>query len=72
MHARSDCFAVIHCSNSQCERHRCTFLFTGMHYGLRRVHPQAHVVGAFDLNEVANDVYEHNFGWRPWQARSHT
>ena len=27
---------------------------------------------AFDLNGVANDVYEHNFGMRPWQAWKNT
>ncbi|BDA49241.1 probable tRNA (cytosine(38)-C(5))-methyltransferase [Coccomyxa sp. Obi] len=40
----------------------------GMHFGLRKACPEARVVAAFDLNEVANDVYEHNFGWRPWQG----
>ncbi|EIE24809.1 S-adenosyl-L-methionine-dependent methyltransferase [Coccomyxa subellipsoidea C-169] len=40
----------------------------GMHYGLQQACPTAQVVAAFDLNGVANDVYEHNFGWRPWQG----
>lgn len=28
------------------------------------------VVEAFDINDVANDVYEHNFGHRPYQVQS--
>ena len=44
------------------------FNVAGMHYGLQQACPQAEVVAAFDLNEVANDVYEYNFGWRPWQG----
>lgn len=28
----------------------------------------AAVVEAFDINDVANDVYENNFGHRPHQA----
>ena len=31
---------------------------------------RAEVVEAFDINDVANDVYEHNFGHRPYQVRS--
>jgi site-specific DNA-cytosine methylase len=31
---------------------------------------RAEVVEAFDINDVANDVYEHNFGHRPCQVRS--
>lgn len=30
----------------------------------------AEVVEAFDINDVANDVYEHNFGHRPCQVVS--
>jgi site-specific DNA-cytosine methylase len=30
---------------------------------------RAEVVEAFDINDVANDVYEHNFGHRPCQVR---
>ncbi|OEL20854.1 hypothetical protein BAE44_0018125 [Dichanthelium oligosanthes] len=30
---------------------------------------RADVVEAFDINDVANDVYEHNFGHRPCQAK---
>lgn len=29
---------------------------------------KAEVVEAFDINNVANDVYEHNFGHRPYQV----
>lgn len=29
---------------------------------------EAVVLEAFDINEVANDVYEHNFGHRPSQV----
>ena len=39
-----------------------------MHYALLQAAPHAHVVRAFDINEVANDVYEHNFGQRPWEG----
>lgn len=42
----------------------------GMHFGLQQASPSATVVAAYDLNEVANDVYEHNFGWRPWQVQN--
>jgi tRNA (cytosine38-C5)-methyltransferase len=31
---------------------------------------RAEVVEAFDINDVANDVYEHNFGHRPCQVPS--
>lgn len=40
----------------------------GLHYGLLQACPQAEVVAAFDLNEVANDTYEHNFGLKPMQV----
>jgi site-specific DNA-cytosine methylase len=30
----------------------------------------ADVVEAFEINEIANDVYEHNFGHRPNQVSS--
>ncbi|CAA2958056.1 tRNA (cytosine(38)-C(5))-methyltransferase isoform X1 [Olea europaea subsp. europaea] len=32
----------------------------------------ATVVEAFDINDVANDVYEHNFGHRPYQGNIQT
>lgn len=25
-------------------------------------------MGAFEVHNIANDVYEHNFGWRPTQV----
>lgn len=28
----------------------------------------AKIVEAFDINDKANDVYEHNFGHRPYQV----
>ena len=39
-----------------------------MHYGLTHVFPDAEVACAFDINTVANDVYEHNLGTRPYQV----
>jgi len=33
---------------------------------------RAEVVEAFDINDVANDVYEHNFGHRPCQGNIQT
>jgi site-specific DNA-cytosine methylase len=39
----------------------------GLHYSLLRARPAATVVGAFDINPNSNDVYEHNFGARPFQ-----
>lgn len=40
-----------------------------MHYALKSVIPSAQVIAAFDINDVANDVYEHNFKFRPKQVR---
>ena len=39
-----------------------------MHYGLEIGAPWASVVGAFEVHNIANDVYEHNFSWRPTQV----
>ena len=39
-----------------------------MHYGLQIGAPRVHVVGAFEVHNIANDVYEHNLGWRPTQV----
>ncbi|XP_024390498.1 tRNA (cytosine(38)-C(5))-methyltransferase 2 isoform X3 [Physcomitrium patens] len=39
----------------------------GLRYSLQEAGVEAVVVEAFDINEVANDVYEHNFGHRPSQ-----
>lgn len=40
----------------------------GLRYSLEYAGVSAAVVEAFDINEVANDVYEHNFGHRPNQG----
>ncbi|KAL0327599.1 UNVERIFIED_CONTAM: tRNA (cytosine(38)-C(5))-methyltransferase 2 [Sesamum angustifolium] len=42
----------------------------GMRYSLIEAGVGAEVVEAFDINDVANDVYEHNFGHRPHQKGS--
>lgn len=39
-----------------------------MHFALQNVLPSAEVVAAFDINDLANDVYEHNFNFRPKQV----
>lgn len=39
-----------------------------MHYALKQSFPAAEVVCAFDINTVANDVYQHNHGKRPHQV----
>lgn len=40
----------------------------GMRYSLINAAVNAVVLEAFDINDVANDVYEHNFGHRPHQV----
>ncbi|KAL4033912.1 hypothetical protein IC575_007030 [Cucumis melo] len=40
----------------------------GMRYSLLSAGIHAKVVQAFDINDKANDVYEHNFGDRPYQG----
>ncbi|XP_021893514.1 tRNA (cytosine(38)-C(5))-methyltransferase [Carica papaya] len=40
----------------------------GMRYSLMKAGVNAEVVEAFDINNVANDVYQHNFGHRPYQG----
>ncbi|RYQ82652.1 hypothetical protein Ahy_B10g101230 isoform A [Arachis hypogaea] len=40
----------------------------GMRYSLIRAGVKAQVVEAFEINDRANDVYEHNFGHRPYQG----
>ncbi|GMH43586.1 hypothetical protein BSKO_11508 [Bryopsis sp. KO-2023] len=40
----------------------------GLHWAFKSVLPEGQVVAAFDINEVANDVYQHNFGFRPHQG----
>jgi site-specific DNA-cytosine methylase len=37
-------------------------------YALKMAGVHADVVEAFEINEIANDVYEHNFGHRPNQV----
>jgi len=44
----------------------------GMRYSLMALGARAEVVEAFDINDVANDVYEHNFGHRPCQGNIQT
>ena len=39
-------------------------------YSLREAGVQAVVVEAFEINDIANDVYQHNFGHRPSQVCS--
>eukprot|EP00798_Chlamydomonas_sp_ICE-L_P014273 gene14273-20247_t len=40
----------------------------GMHAALKVAAPDAEVACAYDINEVANDVYQANFGRRPRQG----
>ncbi|CAM6100524.1 unnamed protein product [Calypogeia fissa] len=40
----------------------------GLRYSLEKSGVKADLVEAFDINELANDVYEHNFGHRPTQG----
>lgn len=40
----------------------------GLRYSLLKAAVDATVVEAFDINDVANDVYQHNFGHRPFQV----
>ncbi|KAK4547237.1 hypothetical protein RGQ29_032835 [Quercus rubra] len=40
----------------------------GMRYSLMKAGVNAKVVEAFDINDKANDVYQHNFGHRPYQG----
>uniref|UniRef100_A0A0D9V2U0 Uncharacterized protein n=1 Tax=Leersia perrieri TaxID=77586 RepID=A0A0D9V2U0_9ORYZ len=44
----------------------------GMRYSLEASGVRAEVVEAFDINDVANDVYELNFGHRPCQGNIQT
>ncbi|KAH6831190.1 DNA methyltransferase-2 [Perilla frutescens var. hirtella] len=44
----------------------------GLRYSLMEAGVDAVVVEAFDINDVANDVYEHNFGHRPYQGNIQT
>ncbi|KAL5729501.1 tRNA (cytosine(38)-C(5))-methyltransferase [Ranunculus cassubicifolius] len=40
----------------------------GMRYSMMRAGVAATMVEAFDINDKANDVYQHNFGHRPYQG----
>ncbi|PKA46095.1 tRNA (cytosine38-C5)-methyltransferase [Apostasia shenzhenica] len=40
----------------------------GMRYSLMKARIRGEVIEAFDINDRANDVYEHNFGHRPFQG----
>ncbi|CAJ1963449.1 unnamed protein product [Sphenostylis stenocarpa] len=40
----------------------------GMRYSLMKAQVNAQVVEAFEINDTANDVYQHNFGHRPYQG----
>ncbi|XP_031480628.1 tRNA (cytosine(38)-C(5))-methyltransferase 2 isoform X4 [Nymphaea colorata] len=40
----------------------------GMRYSMMKAGLSASVVEAFEINDSANDVYEHNFGHRPYQG----
>ncbi|GLT80494.1 hypothetical protein SLA2020_519320 [Shorea laevis] len=44
----------------------------GMRYSLMQAGVNAEVVEAFDINDTANDVYQHNFGHRPFQGNIQT
>lgn len=44
----------------------------GMRYSIERAGVEATVVEAFDINDVANDVYQYNFGHRPCQGNIQT
>lgn len=44
----------------------------GLRYSLLKAAVNATVVEAFDINDVANDVYQHNFAHRPFQGNIQT
>uniref|UniRef100_A0A5B7BQF9 Putative tRNA (Cytosine-5-)-methyltransferase-like isoform X2 n=1 Tax=Davidia involucrata TaxID=16924 RepID=A0A5B7BQF9_DAVIN len=44
----------------------------GMRYSIMRAGVNATIVEAFDINDVANDVYQHNFRHRPYQGNIQT
>ncbi|KAL1544687.1 C-5 cytosine-specific DNA methylase [Salvia divinorum] len=44
----------------------------GLRYSLMEAEVDAVVIEAFDINDVANDVYEHNFSHRPYQGNIQT
>ncbi|XP_076881377.1 tRNA (cytosine(38)-C(5))-methyltransferase 2 isoform X2 [Bidens hawaiensis] len=44
----------------------------GMRYSVMKAGLNAKMVEAFDINDLANDVYAHNFGHRPFQGNIQT
>lgn len=44
----------------------------GMRYSIMKAGVSTKMVEAFDINDLANDVYEHNFGCRPYQGNIQT
>ncbi|KAK3023901.1 hypothetical protein RJ639_044523 [Escallonia herrerae] len=44
----------------------------GMRYSIMKAGVNATMVEAFDINDTANDVYQHNFGHRPFQGNIQT
>ncbi|GMG99016.1 hypothetical protein Nepgr_000856 [Nepenthes gracilis] len=40
----------------------------GMRYSMMEAGVKAKIVEAFEINDIANDVYEYNFGHRPYQG----
>ncbi|KAI7754990.1 hypothetical protein M8C21_016354 [Ambrosia artemisiifolia] len=44
----------------------------GMRYSAMKAGVKAQMVEAFDINDLANDVYQHNFGHRPFQGNIQT
>ncbi|KAJ6820402.1 tRNA (cytosine(38)-C(5))-methyltransferase isoform X2 [Iris pallida] len=44
----------------------------GMRYSLMKAGIKGEVVEAFDINDTANDVYQHNFNHRPFQGNIQT
>ncbi|KAK4730203.1 hypothetical protein R3W88_023191 [Solanum pinnatisectum] len=62
---------------SEVSRNQCRVLefysgIGGLRYSLLKAAVNATVVEAFDINDVANDVYQHNFGHRPFQGNIQT
>ncbi|KAL8216859.1 hypothetical protein R6Q57_023696 [Mikania cordata] len=44
----------------------------GMRYSAMKAELNAKIIEAFDINDLANDVYAHNFGHRPFQGNIQT
>lgn len=43
-------------------------MFVGQRYSLDKARVSATVVKAFDINDIANDVYQDSFGYRTFQV----